>query len=358
VTRRAPALKVGEWVEVRSKEEILATLDAEGRLDGLPFMPEMLAHCNQRLQVFKRAHKTCDTIGPSAGRRMVRATHLEGARCDGGHHGGCQANCLIFWKDDWLKRVGTETETSATTEAAGTPAAICSEEMVHAATQLQTSAEDAAPVFRCQATELQRATAPLPWWDFRQYVEDYVSGNVTLQRIALSAAHSLWHELTKIGMGVGPFLSRIYDRFQEQRGGIPFPWRRGTIPRGQPTPGGVLNLEPGECVRVKSYAAILATLDTTNKNRGMFFGPEEVPYCGRTLRVQQRVERIIEEKTGRMLHFKSPSVMLEEAYCRAWYCERRKFCPRAIFTLWREVWLERTGAPGPQSGATQPTPSS
>ena len=34
----------GDWVEVRSKEEILATLDEHGRLEGLPFMPQMFDH--------------------------------------------------------------------------------------------------------------------------------------------------------------------------------------------------------------------------------------------------------------------------------------------------------------------------
>ena len=40
--RPVPALCIGEVVEVRSPEEILATLDENGELDGLPFMPEML----------------------------------------------------------------------------------------------------------------------------------------------------------------------------------------------------------------------------------------------------------------------------------------------------------------------------
>ena len=55
-------LRAGDWVEVRSKDEILRTLNAMGRLDGLPFMPQMIQYCGQRFQVFKRAHKTCDTI--------------------------------------------------------------------------------------------------------------------------------------------------------------------------------------------------------------------------------------------------------------------------------------------------------
>ena len=55
-------LRPGDWVEVRSEQEILATLDERGTLSGLVFMPEMLAQCGRRMQVFKRADKTCDTI--------------------------------------------------------------------------------------------------------------------------------------------------------------------------------------------------------------------------------------------------------------------------------------------------------
>ena len=38
-------LRAGEWVEVLSAPEILATLDDKHELDGLPFMPEMLKYC-------------------------------------------------------------------------------------------------------------------------------------------------------------------------------------------------------------------------------------------------------------------------------------------------------------------------
>ena len=37
-------LRIGNWVEVRSREEILKTLDGKGCLDEMPFMPEMLAY--------------------------------------------------------------------------------------------------------------------------------------------------------------------------------------------------------------------------------------------------------------------------------------------------------------------------
>ena len=62
-------LCVDDWVEVRSKAEILSTLDENGRLEGLPFMPQMFQYCGQRIQVYKRAHKTCDTVSGARLRR-------------------------------------------------------------------------------------------------------------------------------------------------------------------------------------------------------------------------------------------------------------------------------------------------
>src|SRR5467141_2733024 len=92
---------VGDWIEVRSRQEILATLDKNGCLENLPFMPEMFAYCGRRFRVYKSAHKTCDTVNDYKGRRMRDAVHLDGARCDGQSHGGCEASCLIFWKTAW-----------------------------------------------------------------------------------------------------------------------------------------------------------------------------------------------------------------------------------------------------------------
>src|SRR2546429_350400 len=104
-------LRVGEIVEVRSENEILATLDDAARLDNVPFMPEMLQYCGERFRVFRRSDKTCDNIGEWSIRRMEDTVHLEGLRCDGSAHGGCEAACLIFWKEAWLKRVPAATVT-------------------------------------------------------------------------------------------------------------------------------------------------------------------------------------------------------------------------------------------------------
>src|SRR2546421_8577504 len=109
--RMRSALKVGDWVEVRLKDEILATLDANGRLDGMPFMPEMFHFCGRRLQVQKRAHKSCDytTTHPFRSRRIEQTVLLD-TRCDGSAHGGCQAGCTILWKEAWLRRANDSGE--------------------------------------------------------------------------------------------------------------------------------------------------------------------------------------------------------------------------------------------------------
>jgi hypothetical protein len=73
-----------------------------------------------------------------------------------------------------------------------------------------------------------------------------------------------------------------------------------------------------------------------------------MPYCGKTYRVRNRVEKFIDEKTGKMKTLKTPAVILDNVYCRSRYSNERMFCPRSIFSWWREVWLERVSE-NPQS---------
>ncbi len=346
--RRALNLKAGEWVEVRSREEILATLDKDGCLENMPFMPEMFAFCGQRFQVYKRAHKTCDTIFPVRGRRVNAAVHLE-TRCDGQAHGGCQAGCLIFWKEAWLKPISGNSPESAAPGAKalsggiGAASAGCTESDVWA--HAQTSGADGeAPAYTCQATRLPWATTHLGPWDLRQYFEDYWSGNVGLWRILCGLVYCTYHNLSEAGLGLGAAMRWLYDKFHPLWRGTLFPRNSGCIPRGGPTPAATLNLRPGELVRVKSHEEILRTVDIDSRNRGMIWDAEMVPYCGGTYRVLKRVTKIINEKTGRMQEMKNPCIILESVVCEARYSNCRMFCPRSIYPYWREIWLERVGS--------------
>src|SRR5262245_59108243 len=93
--------RCGDMVVVRGLREILATLDAQGTCEGLPFMAEMAPYCGKKLRVLRRVeHVFIDHCGYSA--RLENTVILEGLRCDGSSHGDCQMGCHLLWKESWL----------------------------------------------------------------------------------------------------------------------------------------------------------------------------------------------------------------------------------------------------------------
>lgn len=329
-------LRSSDWVQVRSADEILQTLDDRGRLDGLPFQPEMLAYCGQRLRVAKVAHKTCDNIHKTGGRRMRDAVHLEGARCDGACHDGCMADCVFFWKEAWLRR---ENE-----PAARAGEARMTEQDIRRLACHPGDPSDAGPTYVCQTTALFEATEPLHWWDIRQYVRDVTSGNHRALHMLKLLMFAGFRKLVQVGIGYR-FLVGTYNRLQAWRGGKPYPLGGGVIPDGQPTPTERLDLQVGEWVEIKPQEEILATITVNGFNRGMRYDMEMSQYAGERHRVQMRVERLINEQTGKMIVMKTPCIQLEDVYCRATCTEKRLGCPRASNTYWREIWLRRVDGP-------------
>ena len=74
--------------------------------------------------------------------------------------------------------------------------------------------------------------------------------------------------------------------------------------------------------------------------RGLSFDQEMVPYCGRTARVKAKVERFIDERTGRMVELTSDAYILDGVVCQSVRSDKRWFCSRDIYPWWREAWLE------------------
>ncbi len=320
-------LSPGDRVRVRSADEIFATLDEQGMLDGLPFMPEMLKHCGQTFPVFKRADKTCDSNYHL--RRMRGAVHLGNLRCDGSAHDGCQAACLMFWKEAWLERVDEAPAPPAPARDGG-GRDFATDTLLPAAKRTD---DDGEAVYRCQATELTNATTRLPGWQPDQYVRDVRNwGPAKVARGLVRDAFNLIQDLTKRLAKHGLWPRRLLFR----DGGF-YPFLRGRLAKGQ-TPVIKLDVQPGDSVRIKSRAEIVATLDETNRNRGLTFDVEMLPYCGRTARVRARVNRIIDERTGKMITIKSDCLMLEDVVCKADY---HRFCTKSTFPYWREAWLEK-----------------
>ena len=97
---------------------------------------------------------------------------------------------------------------------------------------------------------------------------------------------------------------------------------------------------------VKSQAAIEETLDRRQRNRGLLFDVEMLPYCGRPMRLLKQVDRIIDEKTGAMRSLPNDCWIMEGAVCQGFDSRRRYFCTRKIYSYWREIWFEgRIDAP-------------
>jgi hypothetical protein len=340
-------LQAGELVEVRTVDEILATLDEKGSRNAMPFMPEMLQYCGKRFRVYKVAHKTCDNIQPWNMRTVKDAVHLTGVRCDGKAHGGCDAGCLIFWHEAWLKRVDDALVKDVQISECGlampsTPAGLTGGVAVPIPEVLQRASVKAKDpstgedIYSCQATDLREFTSHLSSWNFWQYVRDIRSGNLN-RGLGDSKGEKLLEVL--LG-GVDVFrvlLIEVFNKFQSVRKGVQYPHVQA-LPAAPSS--GELNLQPGEFVQVKSRQDIFATLDKKNRNRGLLFDSEMLKYCGGTFRVLKRVNQIVDEKNGKMLRMKSSCIILDGSACAADY---HKLCPRAIYHYWREGWLRRVG---------------
>ena len=295
-------LMSGDLVEVRSQTEILGTLDEKGRLENLPFMPEMLKFCGQRFRISRHALKTC--IDDQDIRQLDSTLLLEEVRCDGSNHGGCGRACLIFWKEAWLKPLAESRSQN------GFHAPRVSEsDLVSLAMR---NGE-----FFCQSSEIVEASRPLPWWQLKQYLWDVKYNQISYRDFLRSLFIAVYNKIAHHG------------RFRS--------WGMITG-HGEPAPPvQPLNLKPGELVRVKSLAEIRRTLDSSGKNRSLLFAPAMKDFCGQVLRVKDRVENIVLEGTSRQRTLKE-TVLLEGATCDG-LCHR--MCPRQSFLFWRECWLER-----------------
>jgi hypothetical protein len=310
------ALRPGDVVEVKSPAEILSTLDDSGALGSMPFMPEMLRHVGRRYRVSRRVDKICDTVASTGSRRMYSTVYLDDLRCDGSAHGGCQAACRLYWREEWLRRVDDADPVEVTDEPS--PAL---EAVANAATRTTREGETE-EVWRCQATEAMKATDQVKVFkDPKQYWREFTNGNFGRLRFIRLMVRALWMEVAhRLGLLKA----------------LPL---HGPGPEAPPTE--TLDLQPGELVQVRSPAEIEATLDDKGFNRGLSFDREMLPYCGQTLRVKERVERLIDESTGRMLRIPKDCIILEGPVCSGECSTGRWFCPREIYPFWREAWLRR-----------------
>lgn len=304
-------LRAGDLVTVRSAPEILATLDKNGTLDALPFMPEMLEFCGKQFRVMNRVvQATVDGAFLSVhNESCVREFHnndvviLQGVRCSATEHASCQRGCAIFWKEAWLKKVGVPTQIDDVSGG--------SEDL-----SIVLKTTTAPGKFFCQSSEFLKATVPLSTAQrFKKCFSAVAAGNISSLGMAKRILTWMWWKShTKL---IGNHV-------------------RGTQEK---TPTESLGLKPGDLVEVKSLAEITATLNKTGHNRGLHFSADQRPFCGGRFRVRNRAENFIAEGLGEMKHFKN-TVMLEGVLCDS-ACFAFGGCYRADLLYWREIWLKK-----------------
>lgn len=299
----------GETVRVRSLGEIMATLDASGCLESLPFMPEMRAFCGREFRVACRLEKTC--VEGFGARSIPHVVILDGVRCDGSGHDGCQRACALLWKDAWIERVG-ESKNDSQDER--------KEEKSELGWPFNTI--DGEGRYLCQSTRLQQASSYLFPLSFKRCTVEYTSKNIGLK----TAARYLWT----------PLVVKVKSKFLGRASVQP-------VGPSRQTPSETLGLQPGDWVEVKRAEEIEATLDQAGFNRGLEFTPQMLPFCGGKYQVRGRVDRAILETTGRMRTLKD-TVILEQAICDGHTILGG--CSRAVYHYWREIWLRRTTPPG------------
>jgi hypothetical protein len=342
---RRSRYKAGEFVRIKSAEEIAATLDHEGTLNALPFMPEMIRFSGRAFKVRASAHKTCDNVNESGMRSMDAAVHLEGLHCDGSGHGGCQSRCPLFWRDAWLEPApapdesgGSLSRRSEDEHDASTDRGV--DQLRHKAARsvLLRGRNPSIGTYSCQSTEVLAATVLLPSWSPRQYWDDVRSGNITVAALLRGLPVILFNKYQGLSR-------RFFPRPLLIRDGRPYPETAGTL---QETPDLRLGIAAGEIVEVRPHAEILATLDTRGKNRGLGLDPDMVRFCGQRATVRHRVENRIDERTGELKRMNNPCLVLDGIACQG---SHHRFCPRAIDSYWREIWLTRVepGLAGPSA---------
>ncbi len=317
---RSDKVFAGDRVVVRSPQEILLTLDANGTLDNHPFMPEMLNCCGKSFRVHRRVEKTCVDVEPpiQSNRRFAKndVVTLEGPRCDGGSHDGCNRGCRIYWKEAWLRRADSLETEEPVDEIA----------LAELRARLKVKADEQR--YFCQSTEMLRSTEAFP-------------GKMKPWLVKIALRQIRQQDLSPLEMA--KFFVRWF-RLKLHRGIAGDDRLRG--PHTKKTPVAVLDLKPGELVRIKPLDQIVATLDRKKRNRGMVVCHEMTRSCGAVAEVRYRVSRLVEERSGKMRELNHTVTLKgpggEPSQCDECLCYGEiGDCPRGELMYWREIWLER-----------------
>jgi hypothetical protein len=100
-------LRPGEWVEVKSMQSIVETLDERGTNRGLCFSPDMHLWCGRRCRVKGRLDKII-VDGTGQMRQLRNTVCVENSTCGCSYMAfgmsGCSRREFTYWREIWLRR--------------------------------------------------------------------------------------------------------------------------------------------------------------------------------------------------------------------------------------------------------------
>jgi hypothetical protein len=104
-------LQPGDWVRIKSPEEIEATLNDKGMNRGLWFDREMVVLCGEVFRVKQRVRRFINETDGSMIELSSDCLTLEGAVCSGEHSLSrwfCPRAIHPYWREAWLERVDSQ----------------------------------------------------------------------------------------------------------------------------------------------------------------------------------------------------------------------------------------------------------
>jgi hypothetical protein len=104
-TAQTIALKPGDRVRVRTREEIQATLNPFKELKGCAFLEEMWQYCGTTHRVLKSMERFLDERDYKV-KKTRGVVLLENIICHGTPvFGRCDRCCFLFWREEWLEKL-------------------------------------------------------------------------------------------------------------------------------------------------------------------------------------------------------------------------------------------------------------
>jgi len=98
-------LKSGDWVRVRSLDEIQTTLNPFKELNGCSFLENMKQYCGSEQRVLKVMERFLDErdykVKKASGIVLLDEIYCQGTPV----FGRCDRSCLLFWREEWLEKI-------------------------------------------------------------------------------------------------------------------------------------------------------------------------------------------------------------------------------------------------------------